>query len=310
MMRYKREFQLFVYLLFMSVACSVPQRLLSQQPSQIPTISATPTPLTSFSLSPTDIIPPPLETPEAESHIGWHLVQRQHTTEKPELNFEMTALYPYIGGSDQEYIEWFNNLIDNMVQTEVDEMDLWVADAVPPDGIGMFSEIYFSLPSSQIWGSEEDFGDILENNAQIDAHQVLMSSGHDVLSVLFVNFFYLGGAHPGSYHWSLNYDFNSGQELTLGDLFIPGSPYLERIAEFCIPQLTEKLEFDIWEDGAVPTPENYQVWALTSSGVLIIFDEYQVAPYAAGPQQVIVPYEILSDIIHPQGPIGQLAADK
>jgi len=130
----------------------------------------------------------------------------------------------------------------------------------------------------------------------------------DVLSVLFINFFYLGGAHPGSYYWSTNFDFTTGQELALSDLFAPGSAYLERISENCIQQLVEKLEFEIWEEGAAPSEENYQDWALTSQGLLIILDEYQVAPYAAGPQQVIVPYDILVDIIHPQGPIGQFSA--
>ena len=303
---YKRELQLFVYFLFMSLACSLPQRLLMPQTIQPPTTSSTPTLFPSLSLSPTDIVPTPIETPEAESNLGWYLTQREIRDEKPELNFEMTVQYPHLQGSDHQYLEWFNDLIDNMIQTEIEEMDQWVGDAVPPDEIGMFSEVYFSLPSSQFWDSDEDFGEILANNELIDVEQVVINAGHDILSVMFVNFFYLGGAHPGSYHWSVNYDFSTGQKLTLDDLFIPGSPYLERISAYCIPELTEKLEFDIWEDGAVPTPENYQVWALTSEGVLIIFDEYQVAPYAAGPQQVIVPFEILADIIHPNGPISQL----
>ena len=306
MRQYKRELLLFFYFIFMSLACSLPQRLLSSQPTQNPSITSTPTLLPSLSLSPTDIVPPPIEPTEAESNLGWYLTQREIQTERPELNFEMTVQYAHLQGSDHQYLQWFNELMDSKIQTEIEEMDQWVGDAVPPEGIGMFSEIYFSVPGSQFWGSDEDFAEILANNERIGAEQIVISAGHDVLSLMFVNFFYLGGAHPGSYHWSVNYDFSTGQELTLGDLFIPGSPYLERISEYCIPELTEKLEFDIWEEGAVPTPENYQVWALTSEGVLIIFDEYQVAPYAAGPQQVIVPFEILIDIIHPNGPVSQL----
>jgi len=241
------------------------------------------------------------------SNLDWQLIQRERLDEKPDLNFEMIVQYPFLQGSDHKYVVWFNNLIENDVNTEFEEMDRWLEDAVPSDGIGMFSEVYFSLPSAQIWGSDEDFGEFPDSQGVMTPEQVVINVGHDVLSVLFVNFFYLGGAHPGSYHWSINYDFATGQELSLGDLFIPGSPYLERISDYSIQQLNERLEFDIWEDGAEPTLENYDVWALSADGILIIFDEYQVAPYAAGPQQVIVPFDIFADIIHPQGPIGQLS---
>ena len=304
-----RRLLILFFAIFMVLACSLPQRLLSTQQPQSPASSSTLTLLPSLSLSPTDIILEPSETPEPESILDWHLIQRERLADKPNLNFSMTVQFPYLEGSDHEYVAWFNTIMDSIVQTEIDEMDAWVADAPPPDGIGMFSEIYFSLPTALVWDADEDFAEILANTGRMDAEDVVMNAGHDVLSVLFVNFFYLGGAHPGSYHWSLNYDFTTGQELSLGDLFVPGSAYLERIAEYCSEQLRQHLEFDIWEDGAAPTSENYQVWTITSGGLLIIFDEYQVAPYAAGPQQVIVPYDILTDIIHPQGPIARFVGE-
>jgi len=39
----------------------------------------------------------------------------------------------------------------------------------------------------------------------------------------------------------------------------------------------------------------------------INFDAYQVGPYAAGPQYVLVPYSALKDVINPDGPVGQFA---
>ena len=294
-----------VFAIFMLLACSLPQRLLATPQPQQPTISSTLALYPSLSPFPTDTITMPGETPEPESILDWHLIQGKRLADKPDLNFTMSVQYPYLEGSEHEYVDWFNNLIEGFIQTEIEAMGGWTADTVPPDGIGMFSEVYFSLPTARVWDLNEDFAEILANTGRMDAEDVVMNAGHDVLSVLFVNFFYLGGAHPGSYHWSLNYDFTTGQELSLGDLFVPGSAYLERIAEYCKERLVEQLDFDIWEDGAAPTPENYQVWVMTSGGLLIIFDEYQVAPYAAGPQQVIVPYDILVDMIHPQGPIAR-----
>jgi hypothetical protein len=34
----------------------------------------------------------------------------------------------------------------------------------------------------------------------------------------------------------------------------------------------------------------------------ITFDEYQVAPYAAGPQTVVVPFSELTNLLNPEGP--------
>jgi len=38
--------------------------------------------------------------------------------------------------------------------------------------------------------------------------------------------------------------------------------------------------------------------------VLISFDPYQVGPYAAGPQEIVVPYNELAALIDPAGPAG------
>ncbi|MFS8085155.1 MAG: RsiV family protein, partial [Acidobacteriota bacterium] len=52
---------------------------------------------------------------------------------------------------------------------------------------------------------------------------------------------------------------------------------------------------------------NYKAWVITKKGLWIVFDPYQVASYAAGPQTVLVPYSVLKDIIKPDGPVAALA---
>jgi hypothetical protein len=53
----------------------------------------------------------------------------------------------------------------------------------------------------------------------------------------------------------------------------------------------------------VPTPENYRNWNIATDGLMITFDEYQVAAYAAGPQTVVVPYSELQAVIDPASPL-------
>ena len=52
--------------------------------------------------------------------------------------------------------------------------------------------------------------------------------------------------------------------------------------------------------GATPNSENYQNLLFTKSGLLIVFDPYQVAPYAAGISEVTIPYETIAGIMDPE----------
>jgi Protein of unknown function (DUF3298) len=47
---------------------------------------------------------------------------------------------------------------------------------------------------------------------------------------------------------------------------------------------------------------NYQV-IFAGNGLLITFDQYQVMPYAAGPQTVAIPYYELKDDLRPDSPL-------
>jgi hypothetical protein len=100
--------------------------------------------------------------------------------------------------------------------------------------------------------------------------------------------------------------------LKLGDLFKPGAKFLQAIADFSIADLKRQgkdigLTDEEIQNGAAPAAKNYQSWNVTKKGLGINFDAYQVGPYAAGPQFVMVPYSNLKDLINPDGPIAQFA---
>jgi hypothetical protein len=126
-----------------------------------------------------------------------------------------------------------------------------------------------------------------------------------------VGSYYQGAAHPNSNTEVLNYDLKNGKQLKLADLFKPGAKYLQTLSTYCIADLkkqskdkgTELFEDQI-KEGAGPTAKNYESWTITRRGLGINFDSYQVGPYAAGPQFVMVPYSALKEIIKPDGPIG------
>jgi hypothetical protein len=128
------------------------------------------------------------------------------------------------------------------------------------------------------------------------------SNSSGIIAILYqISFYSAGAAHPGHYSHALNYDLRTGKVLSLDDIFQAG--YLEIISSTCLSDLNNRGVLE-WEDGAQPVPENYQVWNITPEGLLITFDEYQVASYAAGPQSVMVPKDILQPLLRADGPLA------
>ncbi len=133
----------------------------------------------------------------------------------------------------------------------------------------------------------------------------LVSAPGDIFSIKFdIQTFYTGAAHPGDASQTATFDLERGQDVTLAGLFAPGSDYLAAISKYCIAQLgTRDIGFQDFELGATATAQNYRNWNITADGLMITFDEYQVAPYAAGPQTVVIPYKELAKIFQPGGPL-------
>jgi hypothetical protein len=124
------------------------------------------------------------------------------------------------------------------------------------------------------------------------------------ISVRFDTEFYIQSvmAHPAHAASSLNYDLATGKLLTLDDLFKPGAKYLEALATYCQDELKRQDRL-LFPEGALPKPENYAIWNLSSGGLLITFDVYQVGAGAQGPSEVLVPYTLLGDLLRTDGPI-------
>jgi hypothetical protein len=98
--------------------------------------------------------------------------------------------------------------------------------------------------------------------------------------------------------------------LTLNDLFKPKTKYLAVIANVAKQKLNEQLA-DKWmiAEGTQPLAKNFKNWNLENDGILITFDEYQVAPYANGAQEVEIPYADLKTMLSPRSVIYSCAQD-
>jgi hypothetical protein len=151
----------------------------------------------------------------------------------------------------------------------------------------------------------------VSNFMEIDYNVELAND--DFLSIQFQNTAFTGGAHPNHYFSSLNYDLKSGREIKLAELFKPDADYLKFLSEYAIAELKkprkdyEPVDDEWLRTGAGPDDENYSTWNLTRKGLMITFDHYAVAPYAAGEQTVIVPFAKLKQIARADGALAKLA---
>lgn len=236
-----------------------------------------PTPEPSLPASPADT-PAPTETVSGLPG-DIILLERGVMETSDDPRYEIDVLWPELDWNGDPRAAAFNQLSESIAQEEIAVFKQGVAQT--PDDPA-FKEFSSSL--------------------QMRSTHTYLEDG--LFSVLInVSFYMAGAAHPAHYSHAITYDLNQGQVLALEDLFQPGAAYLETLSVLCLEDL-EARGVLAWEDGASPKPENFRVWNITPGGLQITFDEYQVAPYAAGPQTVLIPYEQLSEIIHPEGPLA------
>lgn len=126
-------------------------------------------------------------------------------------------------------------------------------------------------------------------------------SNKDPLSIIFnVSTYPSGAAHPVSNTNVFNYDLEEERRMENKDIF--KGNYLEVLSEICVEELIKKLEPDEFTidwiyNGADATEENYEHIALTEDGIIVIFEQYQVATYALGKQSIEISSSEISEIL-------------
>jgi len=195
--------------------------------------------------------------------------------------YVISAKTPMLAGSENPHVRAFNKAVAELIQHEIE----------------YFRKNVLAQMSAQPISSGSSF----------DAQYTIISQRAGIWSLKFGFSGYAdGAAHPYHYSLTFNYDLEQGKKLSMDELFPADTDYLISISKYCIAELSKR---DIgfyggFQDGAEPIAENYRNWNIASDGLLITFDEYQVAPYAVGPQTITIPYGELKSLIKPEGPLA------
>lgn len=225
---------------------------------------------------------------------GIEIIARQIKENNKKLKYEIDVEYPQLTGSTDPNFEKFNQAARGLVTKQVSafrkQMTESAGEANPVDS---------------------------ETGSDLGAGYTIALAQDDLISVQFdIGGYSAGAAHPNSYTDVINFDLRNGKQLKLSEIFKPGAKYLQTLSAYSVQDLKKQakqkgedgmLDDDWIQRGAGPDANNFRSWTITKNGLGINFDAYQVGPYAAGAQFVLVPYSALKEIIRPDGPVAQFA---
>lgn len=136
------------------------------------------------------------------------------------------------------------------------------------------------------------------------ATSVLLSSS-SIVTLRLDESVYSGGAHPNSTSILLMCDSHDGSSVSPRHLIDDsGRDQLLRLAEKAfrsirgVPDQQSLRDAGYWFDGDRFTlPDNM---ALTDEGLLLYYNNYEVASYAQGPTEIVLPLKDIAELLHPK----------
>ena len=203
------------------------------------------------------------------------------------INSDISAVYPEIGNIDSAAN--FNKIIKKIVDESINSYKKQAAEFAAEDTANSANRLGYT--------SDLSYDVILAND--------------DFVSLIISNYIYLGGAHGSTVYKTVNYDLKNNRELELANVFAPDSNYLKTISDYIITDLKKQVgdlsDDETIKEGASANAKNFSNWNLSKDGLLITFEPYQVAAYAAGSPAVLVPYDKLKSILRKDGIAAKFA---
>jgi len=218
----------------------------------------------------------------SEDDFEVSLNEETFTNDSDSPPYEIDAAWPILSGPE-EVTKPYNERVNNLVQETQDNFLESVRDRYLQDEGGQ------ERPKSTL--------DI--------SYEVTLQK-YGLLSIYLEITQYIAiAAHPATYSHAINYNINSGSFIDLEDLFLAGSDPVTSLAGRITEDINQR-GFEVDTGLIEGIMREDEKWNLLSEGLRINFDAYQVAPGAAGPQFVLLPWGGLVSELDPDGPLGPI----
>lgn len=219
---------------------------------------------------------------DADSVLNITVTERTMQLESDDPLYEVQIRYPYLEG-DSEAISPFNFEMDYLVEVELETFLNDVAEREVERAEGAMQAV---------------------STLKIDYQMTYQEDG--LFSVFLPISTYLAiSAHPSTVSFSYNYDAVHQDFLMPRDLFSPDSDYFSVILTFVEAELSSR-DFGYQQGVAEDVLLRRDNWNIMPEDLRINFDAYEVGPGALGSQQVLIPWESLTDLLDPAGPAGAM----
>jgi len=123
-----------------------------------------------------------------------------------------------------------------------------------------------------------------------------------LISISVQEEFYTGGAHGGYGTYFINIRPSNGAEYTLDDFFKPGyEEQLRVLGEKSFRKVREIADTASLNENYFEFPDDKfelnKNFGFRKEGIVFFYNSYEIAAYAAGPTEVMIPYEEVKDLI-------------
>ena len=179
------------------------------------------------------------------------------------------------------------------------------AEIDAPSELETLGEAYIANCQNEVTTEYNDLqssGEELFTNLQhyIDLSFNVTLNENKLLSFTLNESSYEGGAHPNYNSIAINADRESGELIRLEFAFTP-----EHMADLMALEKT-KLLAEHGEDLYPDILDERQTisFYLTPTALVTFYSPYEIAPYAAGPIEVELPYSEIKEFINPDGPLA------
>jgi len=138
-----------------------------------------------------------------------------------------------------------------------------------------------------------------------DNHLITLRLTHSVMAI--------GQMHPIDYYETINFDLRRNRSLEPRDLFKRG--YLKVFATHSRRELKDKYDLQYTDDdwirsGTIPVKSNFDNWNIVPDGILLSFEDYQIASHAFGQAEMIIPYAELRRVLRSNSVARQFVKGK
>ena len=136
----------------------------------------------------------------------------------------------------------------------------------------------------------------VKNAMTFTADYEVFRSDERIASITQIIYQFTGGAHGMSLLIGYTIDLMNERRMQLPHLFAAGTNYAERLNRF-IREEGAKRKLPMWGFKGI---DDESAFYLNDKGIVLFFQQYEIAPYSEGIIRMLIPYSRVADILRPE----------